>query len=171
MNKKKYIIIVICILLLILIALVLFRLFSQKNSQSSNVNDRERLHGVYITDDVAGRSSFNVYSQRCTESNICIDSMVITYDGEKGTIQYTVSNQGTDEKSGYLLVTIEDHSFLFEYHNLDSYETQDGIFGYDGFSFDFSNLSYLVRDGRTEDLEAIYNNDSCTEQGDHTYMC
>ena len=171
MNKKKYIIVTISIIALILIALLLFRLFGSRDSKSSSINEREKLYGVYITDGVVEKSAFSIDNKKCTTGHICIQKMVFHYYGDKGTIRYTIHNESDTEKSGYVLIKIEDTSFLLRYQNLSEDEEQDGIYGYEGFSFDFSSIDYEVYDATAEDLEAIYHNDSCIEQEDHSYVC
>jgi len=163
-KKKRILLIAICVIAFIIIILFIFRLVLSKHGESNktNVNNRERLNGVYILSDQAPREVYALGTVCLEDNSLCIYSMEFYYykkTPQNGIIRYFIRNETEDEiPAGKLRVEVEGYKLVFPFDALAAGETFEGVYGYDDYNFDFSsNFSqYTFYYSGTGDQNTMY---------------
>lgn len=172
-KKKNLILIVIAVIVVLILLLFLFRfLFNRGILGKGNVNNDEKLSGVYISGEVMELSKNVIQSEACTSDGfLCVNNVEIThYDRTRGLIQLIIeypdrseTNQNSgdednifypDSLSGVLKITFgmkeENQSFrsyqsiLVPFQNLKRGEYIVTMQGYDGFDFTSDRVNHFT---------------------------
>jgi len=170
-QKKRLILIVICsVALLILVLLAFYFISHGRKTEQVDANQGKKLQGVYIVDDFIFEGVRHTISgERCTEGNvICIRDFEIIYNGSKGIIKYKIANHSTSTVSGHIKINIGKESFVSTYQNVSGNGEVISYFGYDGYTFDFDNLTdFSIEYATGSDLETVYENLSDEEKSQY----
>ena len=115
MKKRKIIIIVIIILILVLIGLIIKLCFKPKRGITGNnyIIPKE----VIELPNTVTYENEELSSKHCID-DICIDNAIFYYNDEEGRVEYTITNNSDEIKSGYLKMIFKDQELIIIYKDL-----------------------------------------------------
>ncbi len=170
-KKKRLILITICVIAFIIIILFIFKLAITNSSKNkTDVNNISKMKGVYRNTDILELNSQS-FGRACTsDGQVCVDGMDITFDGNKGLINYKIVNGckkfceneemkqcssnsdcsegncsykyycGDTIPAGKVRVELGGYKLVFPYSSLSIGQTYSGLYGYDDYDFSFETI-------------------------------
>lgn len=127
-KRKRILIIVILIIVLVLLYVIVSNVFVKEDYN----NYKEGVYivpGEYKDPDIIKVTNKNLKAEKCID-DICISNVYIECTKNQGTIYFTAKNNGSETKSGYLRLYIDDFNTIIIYSKVKPGKTKEGFSGY-----------------------------------------
>ena len=133
-NKKKIIIIASGFVVSIVILLLIVGNAVQKGSIKTKSDEKRELNGITLVEGIATDTNRHEISMNATQcvGTICIRDVILKSYADRGQVEFTFVNNGTEPQSGELNLKLGNYTALVAYRNVPAGGTSPGMYGYTG---------------------------------------